>query len=453
MRFIKLFLLAMVLHFAATSGASGADRLPLVSPKMETSGFWIRKIKNPDRLLLGSEQIQKMNEENLRRQDLYLWRIKDLKEEWSREEILALLQEDRDGFESIRNGNPFSEPFPNDAKRNLNSEGLGEKNRMRLALTVRPTDIRFFPTDRALTNLSGEDGLDRLQHSTVSPGSPVGVYHFSRDGLWAYVQTRFVRGWVHASDLSVAEDRDEVVAYEEAADRLVVTGSSVDVFGDPSARRPIFSAQMGTSFPFLGKGRYYAIKVPFRETSGRLIFREGSIPADADVHRGFLPYTQRNLATQAFKMLHQPYAWGDKSGGRDCSRFIMDLFASFGITLPRNSMYQAKVGIPFPGVETKTLKEKEAILDRATPLATTIRLPGHIMLYLGRDGGKYYVIHSILGVTENGKSGPVYHKIGKVIVSDLRLGETDRTLLHRSTDIQVIGPASDTDNKTTDVRR
>lgn len=432
----------MVFHLAATSGALGAGQLPHVSPKMENPGFWVQKIKNPDRLLMGSEEIQKMNEENLKRQDLYLWRIRDLKGEWSREEIRALLKEDRDGFESIGTGNP-SQLFPDDVKENLNSEELGEKNRMRFALMVRRTDIRFFPTERTLTNLSGEDGLDRLQHSSVSPGSAVGVYHFSKDGLWAYVQTQFVRGWVHASDLSIAESRDEVTAYEEATDRLVITGSSVDIFADPSLQQPIFSAQMGTSFPFLDQGRCYTIRIPLRETSGRLIFGRGYVSAHADVHRGFLPYTQRNLATQAFKMLHELYAWGEKSGGRDCSRFIMDLFASFGITLPRNSMYQAKIGIPFPGVESKTLKEKEEILNRAPPLATTIRLPGHIMLYLGRDRGKYYVIHSILGVTRNGKSGPVYHKIGKVIVSDLSLGETDRSLLHRSTDIQAIGPGSE----------
>jgi hypothetical protein len=443
MTFRQLFLLAIVLYFATTSGASAADRLPGVSPRMETPEFWTKKVKSPNQPLLRSEEIEKMNEENLNRQDLYLWRIKDLKEEWNREEILAQLKEDWEGFESTGNGNPSREPFFwNDVKKNLNPEGLGEKNRMLFALVVKRADIRFFPTDQAFTSIHAEDGFDRLQHSSVSPGSLVGVYHFSKDGLWAYVQTQFVRGWVHAADLSIAKDRSEAVAYEEAADRLAVTGSSVTAFDDPSFRQPIFSAQMGSSFPFLGSDRYHVVKIPFREANGRMAFRKGYIPPDADVHRGFLPYTQKNLATQAFKMLHQPYAWGERSGGRDCSRFIMDLFASFGIVMPRNSMYQAKVGIPFSGVEAKTMNEKQQILDRAPPLATTIRLPGHIMLYLGRNGGRYYVIHSIWGISRNGKSGPIFQKIGRVVVSDLSLGEPDQSLLHRSTDIQVIASPS-----------
>ena len=42
------------------------------------------------------------------------------------------------------------------------------------------------------------------------------------------------------------------------------------------------------------------------------------------------------------------------------------------------------------------------MLDQAPPLATTLRLPGHIMLYLGKQKGRYYVIHSIWGFQNRG---------------------------------------------------
>ena len=443
MTFRKLLFLAVSLSFSITSGSPAADRLPGISQKMETPGFWIKKIKKPDYLLLKPEEIEKMNEENLNRQDLYLWRVKDLKDEWTREELLEQLKEDWEGFEKTRNGNSFQELFWTEVKTNLNHEGLGEKNRVLFALVVKRTDIRYFPTDEVCANTLSDDRVDRIQHSTVAPGSLVGIHHFSKDGRWAYVQTRFVRGWIHASDLAIAKDRNEAVGYEQATDRLVVTGNSVNVFDDPAFRQPLLSAQMGTSFPMFGLNRYYVVKIPSREMNGKLVFRNGYIAGDADVCRGFLSYTQKNLAIQAFKMLHQPYAWGEKSGGRDCSRFIMDLFATFGIVMPRNSLFQAKVGIALPGIERKTLREKERSLDQAIPLATTIRLPGHIMLYLGKNGGKYYVIHSILGISKKGNSGPVIQRIGRVVVSDLNLGEPNRSLLHRSTDIQVIGSPSE----------
>jgi hypothetical protein len=180
-----------------------------------------------------------------------------------------------------------------------------------------------------------------------------------------------------------------------------------------------------------------------------LTFRKGYLSKGEEVHQGFLPYTQENLARQAFKMLHQPYGWGEMFGARDCSRFIMDIFATFGIHMPRNSKLQARVGISLGQAEGMTTKEKEGVLDQAIPLATTLRLPGHIMLYLGKDKGKYYAIHNIWGIQKRGWFGPVLEKIGKVVVSDLSLGRSGpyQSLLHRMTDIQTIASDSEVHKK------
>jgi len=167
------------------------------------------------------------------------------------------------------------------------------------------------------------------------------------------------------------------------------------------------------------------------------------------VHHGFLPYTQENVARQAFKMLHHPYGWGDRQGGRDCSRFIMGLFRTFGILMPRNSKEQAMVGIDPGSLGGKPLQEKQRFLDRSIPLATTLRLPGHIMLYLGKDDGIHYAIHSIWGIQKSGKAGPALQKIGSVVVSDLSLGDKgpNRSLLDRITDIRIIGSSPEIQEK------
>jgi hypothetical protein len=205
---------------------------------------------------------------------------------------------------------------------------------------------------------------------------------------------------------------------------------------------------MGDSFPLLSTlggskdtRAFYVVHIPSREGRGSLSIRKGYIRAEEDVHPGFLPYHQENLARQAFKMLHHPYGWGDRLGGRDCSRFIMDLFRTFGLLMPRNSKEQAMVGLNPGSVEEKPIQEKRKTLDQSIPLATTLRLPGHIMLYLGTNQGKHYVIHSIWGVQKSGKAGPALQKIGKAVVSDLSLGENgpNRSLLDRITDIRMIG--------------
>jgi hypothetical protein len=450
-----IFFLLLILTFGyAPQNLFASPRLPNVTPEMERPGFWIKKIENPTHPLLTPEKIHKMNEENLKRPDLRLCRIRDLKEDWSREEILSFLKEDWENFgrtEEVRygkSGAPLGEFFWNKLRDNLNQEFLQERSRIFFALIVKRTDIRVFPTDEPSMGTPDDDVFDRFQHSSISVGSPVGIYHFSQDKKWAYVQTPFIRGWIRRHDLAVAKEKAEIVDYEETKNRLVVTGNSVTVFGDPSLRQPAFIAQMGDSFPLLSTSDgskkahgFHVILIPSRNDSELLSIRKGYLRADEGVHQGFLPYTQENVARQAFKMLHHPYGWGDRLGGRDCSRFIMDLFRTFGILMPRNSKEQAWVGLDLGSVEEKPVQEKRKILDQSIPLATIVRLPGHIMLYLGRDKGNHYVIHSLWGIQKSGKERPALQKIGRAVVSDLSLGEKgpNGSLLDRLTDIRTIG--------------
>ena len=109
------------------------------------------------------------------------------------------------------------------------------------------------------------------------------------------------------------------------------------------------------------------------------------------------------------------------------------------------------VGVDPGSLDGKPVKEKQKLLDQSIPLATTVRLPGHIMLYLGKDKGKHYVIHSIWGVLKSGKASPSLQKIGKAVVSDLSLGEKgpNGSLLDRMTELRIIGPSPDIYKKQT----
>jgi hypothetical protein len=71
------------------------------------------------------------------------------------------------------------------------------------------------------------------------------------------------------------------------------------------------------------------------------------------------------------------------------------------------------------------------------------------MLYLGKDRGRYYVIHNIWGIQKAGEFGFVMEKIGRVVVSDLSLGSSgpNGSLFDRITDIRVIERDSTAQNK------
>ena len=310
----------VIFHLLITFGCIphvlfASPRLPGVTPEMERPEFWINKIKNPTNLLLTSEKIHKMNEENLTRQDLRLYRITDLKGDWTREEILSLLNEDWENFgrtEEIRygkNGIPLGESFWNKIRNNLNQESLKERGRMSYALVAKRTDIRVFPTNELCMSTSNDYEFDRFQHSSISPGSPIGIYHFSRDEKWAYAQTPFIRGWIRRHDLAIAKERNDVVGYEEAKDRLVITGNLITVFGDPSLQHPVFLAQMGDSFPILlipGRNKNtnacYVIHIPWREDNGQLTFRKGYIrPEEETSIKVFCPILKKILHARPSK--------------------------------------------------------------------------------------------------------------------------------------------------------
>jgi hypothetical protein len=461
---IPFFLFLVALHWIPQVSIA-QSRLPNVTQEMECADFWIKKIRDPERLILTADEIRGMNERNLNNQGLYLFNVKEQKQSLTRDEMLALFKEDWEGFARPegtrygRNGKPLTLSFWNDIDQKLNKEWVGENHPLHFGLVVKRTDIRVFPTHDACKVVPDEEGFDVFQHSTISPGSLVGVYHSTNDGLWTYVQTQFVRGWIRTRDLAIARDKREALDYDGCDQRLVATGSFIKIFADPAGRELAFTAQMGSSFPWgaspnqieaprlqgaapspLARDKYYVVKIPTRETDGRLTFRMGYVSKSEDVHAGFLPFNQQNVARQAFKMLHEPYGWGETDGGRDCSRFIMDLFASFGIVMPRNSKYQAMIGEDLGVREEMRTGEKLCILDQTTPLTTLLRLPGHIMLYLGKHQGRYYVIHSLWSIQKADPTGLVLSKIGRVVVSDLSLGESapNGALLDRISDARSI---------------
>lgn len=448
-----IFLTIIVYFFINVSDLNihASSLIPNVSEEMEDPFFWIRKIKNPSQILLSPKQIDNMNEENLKRQELYLCDVMTLKDEWIKEEVLNLFEEDLEGFAKSnelrygRNGKILDNLFWEKLIKNINRDSLKDRNQILFGFVTTKTDIRVFPTSEISISNPNDYEFDRFQHSSIYPGSIIAIYHFSRDNQWAYVQTGFIRGWVKKKDIAIAKVKDDLKSYVEEKNKLLITGNNIKIFTDPFLKKEAFEANMGCLFPIIkfpeGTDHKYIIKIPFKKHNGSLGFKKGYIE-NKNVHQGFLPYTQKNIALQAFKLLHKKYSWGDKGGGIDCSRFIMDVFSSFGIKMPRNSKFQAQIGKSLGQFETNNIEKKRMILDNAPPFATILRLPGHIMLYLGKDNERYYVIHSIWGIQMIDKSGStIIHKIGKVAITDLNLGEysPNGSLLHRITDIRLIG--------------
>jgi hypothetical protein len=157
------------------------------------------------------------------------------------------------------------------------------------------------------------------------------------------------------------------------------------------------------------------------------------------------PLTRRAFLREAMSYVGSPYGLGDERGGRDCSRFVLDVLRSFGLHLPRTSVQQSKSGsytIEIPSETNET--ERLGLLDEAAERGIVLlHFPGHIAIYLGRDQeGVPRLLHSFaeyLAPCEGG--GETLFEVERVSVSDLSLGKNTsrRAFLERMTRLSVFG--------------
>jgi hypothetical protein len=137
-----------------------------------------------------------------------------------------------------------------------------------------------------------------------------------------------------------------------------------------------------------------------------------------------LKLTNVNIAKLANELINEPYGWGGLYQNRDCSSLTKDIFAPFGIWLPRNSIDQAKEGGTFIEFQDLSPEEKESmILKQGIPYLTLLWRRGHIMLYIGNYQGKPLIFHNIWGVRTKDLLGRVGQRIvGHAAITTLNPG-------------------------------
>jgi hypothetical protein len=293
----------------------------------------------------------------------------------------------------------------------------------RSAVTVRRCDLRALPTERPLFNDPRAPGqgfpFDFLQHGALEANTPLLVTHLSEDGTWVFVETPLLYGWMPVTDLAWVDE--EFVDTFETGRYLALTRENLALFDTEGIFR--FSAGIGTVLPLTGtEGREYEAYITVADADRQAQLRKAPIPTEAgEVFP--LPLTPRRIANLADAMMGQPYGWGDLYGNRDCSGTVKDLFAPFGLWLPRNSSKQAQVGEVISLEDLTPRQREERLLQEGIPFVTLVRLPGHIMLYLGEYEGRAALLHTLWGVrtrTLAGREGRWL--VGKTVITGLAPG-------------------------------
>lgn len=292
----------------------------------------------------------------------------------------------------------------------------------RMAITTVNTSMRVFPTHRPAFYDFARAGegfpFDYMQNSLVLAGTPLYASHMSEDGGWVMVESRFAFGWVPVRDIGWVDDA--FIEKFKTGHYGALTRDDVAALDNAGVYR--FPAHIGTILPYASSCPSEAcVLVPIRDEAGNAKLATVSLAADS-VATLPLAATPANFTRLIDTMLGRQYGWGGLYEDRDCSSTLMDLMASFGIYLPRNSSQQIKVGEPISLEGLNLEDKKERILETSTPFLTMVRKPGHIMLYIGQRDGQPVVFHSVWGLKT--KTGSQYGRkvIGGAVITSLEPG-------------------------------
>jgi hypothetical protein len=285
------------------------------------------------------------------------------------------------------------------------------------AITVTHASIRVFPTHKPVFFGPLHPGrgfpFDMMQNALVPAGTPVLITHESKDRLWVLVETDWVAGWVRQHEIATVDDAfmTEYSAYPLAgfrADQIPVI---------PRNGPPLFSGRVGMTLPMTDPASdsgFVTVLAPARNHLGDAVLLKARVPENQIQPLPF-PATPNHFADILNALMGQTYGWGGLYENRDCSALIQDLFAGFGIPLPRNSKDQADAG-EIISLEGLSGPEKQALIRRqGIPLRSLLYMPGHIMLYLGPDpaSDQPVIVHAMWGVTTR---PPLSTHTGRLVV-------------------------------------
>lgn len=408
---------------------------------MLTADFWLAKVVDTKTIIAGPEEIKFLNQKIMEKSAEIVHDLAQYPVEISKEKLNNLLDEHSFMEQKRYIGSKLlGEEYYRKLEAEINMNEVKGNVKVRYGFTVKRTDLRILPTFDFVTNRPEDHEFDRLQQTAVTVAEPLLILHASRSRQWYFVQSYYASGWITADHIAVTENRQEWLSYEATKKFLLVTGNRVRLGVNPySPEVSELDFYMGDKLPLADDGvahcvdrqsvaGNYVVSLPIRRPGGQLGFKLTLVPNVSDVYLGYLPYTCENILRQAFKMQGDRYGWGGSFNSRDCSSFIMDIYRSFGIKLPRNTWEQMNTAgktIDFMGKTDQQRREVLANLE----VGTALYFPGHVMLYLGEYHGEYYVIHAIAECGDRKECGiectPISHPLYNIMLTPLSLLRTN----------------------------
>lgn len=310
-------------------------------------------------------------------------------------------------------GNKVSNNYKNLLRERTNVSNIPSTVHIRYAVTVRRTPVRNLPTSESLFYYASDKNFDVLQDTMLDPGEPVAVLHQSANDYFYYVQAKNYSGWVARTNLAFT-NRKTWLEYVNPKKFLVVTGKNLVI--KTGAEQVVY--QQGSVLPIANEGATnYMVTGPVRNKQGMLQKEPLNIlKANPNIHKGYLPYTSKNLLNSAFKFYNAPYGWGGVKDSVDCSSLVFNMYRTVGIYLPRNADDQETTAGAMLNLKGMDAEQRKVQLGALLPGAA-LAMPNHTLIYLGEINNEAYVIQALANYIEGGETKSAM----KVVVSDLSL--------------------------------
>lgn len=398
-----------------------------VTSDMEKSSYWINKLgQKADKLILNSSQIEKNNKDIIEGADTGVYDFITITEKQTQAErkasVINAIQDDFDYM--VRNypqkdrkiyvdgelidNLPYIENLKN-AVLTTGFENNDEKVQL-YAVGIKRTEVKMFPTKAIWGYDSPDDPDDESCNSTIEVNEPFVIRAKCTIGedTFYWGLTRNCAGWINSKNVALFDSKEEWLdAWKvdiNGKDFLVVTQDNIIL--EPSSYAPETSEvqlKIGTVLKLVPKNKIpksvnqratwdnYVVYLPTRDGTGKYVKSYALIAEHHKVSIGYMPLTQRNLLDIAFTCLGNRYGWGGMLGAMDCSAYAKAIYKCFGLDLPRNTTNQQNVPNRTVSLAEMTDEEKEEYIEKL-PIGSMLFFPGHVMVYIGSENGKNYVI-------------------------------------------------------------
>ena len=282
---------------------------------------------------------------------------------------------------------------------------------VRNGICISRADVKKKPSLRHESPCDRTKEDEDNQITVLLPNEPVVIVRESSCKEWYYLYARNAAGWVRKDCIADCSGRDcdiweNICSGQQEAGRqqdfYVITASRWRTECNPKdgfvSQIPLYMGTVlkkynGKTFAGIPYNGNVTVIFPIKNQNGQYEERTTQLTQAAGAVCGSLPCTAENIVKLAFSMLGEIYGWGGSLDSRDCSMMVHDIFACFGICLPKDTTgLQSLNGLDiFMDLTSYSKEEKEQILTRLRPGAV-LGFPGHVMIYLGKAGQDYYVI-------------------------------------------------------------